>query len=86
MDTTWIQLVGSIAGICTTVAFVPQVVQVWRTRSAKDVSLPMYVIFTTGVVAWLIYGIALMAWPIIIANIVTLGLALAIVAMKLRFG
>ncbi len=86
MDTIWTQLVGSIAGICTTVAFVPQVVQVWRTRSAKDVSLPMYVIFTMGVVAWLIYGIALMAWPIIIANVVTLGLALAVVAMKLRFG
>jgi MtN3 and saliva related transmembrane protein len=58
----------------------------WRTRSAKDVSLPMYLIFTTGVVCWLLYGIALTAWPIIIANIITLGLSFAVIGMKLRFG
>lgn len=84
MNTT--DLLGTIAATLTTVAFVPQVVQIIRTKSAKDVSLPMYLIFTAGVVLWLGYGVLLGAWPIIIANIVTLGLALAVVAMKLRWG
>jgi MtN3 and saliva related transmembrane protein len=85
MDSSLIQVVGSFGAICTTAAFVPQVLQIWRTRSAKDVSLPMYIIFTMGVVSWLAYGIAMAAWPIIIANIVTLGLASAVIFMKLRF-
>ena len=85
MDAGWIQLIGTLGAICTTAAFIPQVLQIWRTRSAKDVSLPMYVIFTAGVVFWLAYGIALVAWPIIAANIVTLGLALAVIGMKLKF-
>jgi MtN3 and saliva related transmembrane protein len=85
MDSSLIQVVGSFGAICTTAAFVPQVLQIWRTRSAKDVSLPMYIIFTMGVVSWLAYGIAMVAWPIIIANIVTLGLASAVIFMKLRF-
>ncbi len=84
MNTT--DLLGTVAATLTTVAFVPQVVQIIRTKSAKDVSLPMYLIFTAGVVLWLGYGVLLGAWPIIIANIVTLGLALAVVAMKLRWG
>lgn len=86
MDANFVQTVGSLGAVCTTAAFVPQVLQMWRTRSAKDVSLPMYLIFTTGVVCWLTYGIALTAWPIIIANIVTLVLSLAVIGMKLRFG
>ncbi len=86
MDANWIEIVGGLGAICTTAAFVPQVIQMWRTRSAKDVSLPMYLIFTAGLVCWLIYGIALTAWPIILSNIVTLGLAFAVIGMKLRFG
>jgi len=80
-----IDLVGSIAAFLTTIAFVPQVVKIWRTRSAADISLPMYVVFTLGVVFWLVYGILLGALPIIIANCVTLTLALTIVVMKLRW-
>jgi MtN3 and saliva related transmembrane protein len=86
MDAGWVQTIGSFGAICTTAAFVPQVVQIWRTRSAKDVSLPMYLIFTTGVLCWLTYGLALGAWPIIVANIVTFGLAMAVITMKIRFG
>jgi len=80
-----IDLVGSIAAFLTTIAFVPQAVKIWRTRSAADISLPMYVVFTLGVVFWLVYGILLDALPIIIANCVTLTLALTIVVMKLRW-
>ncbi len=78
-------LLGLIAGTLTTVAFVPQVVQAWRTRSTHDISLGMFSLFSTGVVLWLFYGIHLGAWPIILANIVTLVLSLTILYLKLRY-
>ncbi|MFO0115104.1 MAG: SemiSWEET transporter [Betaproteobacteria bacterium] len=81
-----IDVIGSVAAFLTTVAFVPQVVKIWRSRSAKDVSLPMYVVFTLGVAMWLVYGLLLGAMPIIIANCVTLVLAMSVVVMKLRWG
>ena len=78
--------IGFIAAILTTVAFVPQVGKVWRTRSAKDVSLGMYTLFTLGVALWLAYGILIHSWPIILANGVTLVLAGMVLVMKLKFG
>jgi MtN3 and saliva related transmembrane protein len=77
---------GTLAGFCTTIAFLPQVLKVWRSRSARDISLVMYAVFTFGVGCWLVYGWMLMIWPIIIANIVTLVLVAAVIAMKLRWG
>jgi MtN3 and saliva related transmembrane protein len=68
------------------VAFVPQVTKVWRTKSARDVSLKMFLVFSTGVALWLLYGALLGEWPIILTNAVTLVLALAILGMKLRYG
>ena len=79
-------MVGFIAAIFTTFAFVPQVIKVWRTRSTVDISLSMYSLFTLGVALWLAYGILLDAWPIILANIVTLLLAGAVLVMKVKFG
>jgi MtN3 and saliva related transmembrane protein len=79
-------LIGWLATTLTTIAFVPQVWRAWKTRSARDLSLPMYLIFTTGVVLWLAYGLLIHSWPIIIGNIVTLFLASTVLAMKLRFG
>jgi len=78
-------MIGFIAATLTTIAFVPQVIMVWRTRSAKDVSLGMYAMFTTGVAAWLIYGILIGSLPVILANAITLLLATAVIVMKLRF-
>lgn len=78
--------VGSTAATLTTVAFVPQVWQVWRTRHTHDISLGMYATFTCGVAMWLAYGLLLGAWPIIIANSITLLLAGAVLVMKLKFG
>lgn len=78
--------VGFIAAILTTVAFVPQIIRIWRTRSAGDVSLGMYTLFTLGVVLWLVYGILIYSWPIIFANCVTLVLAGAVLVMKVKFG
>jgi MtN3 and saliva related transmembrane protein len=79
-------LVGLIAGTLTTIAFVPQVWRVWKTRSTRDVSLGMYLVFTTGVAFWLAYGLMLGAWPIIVANVVTLALTGTVLALKLRYG
>ncbi len=81
-----IALLGFVAGALTTIAFVPQVVKTWRTRSTQDISLGMFVIFCAGVALWLAYGVALHAVPVIAANAVTLVLALTIVALKIRYG
>ena len=78
--------IGSIAATLTTTAFIPQAWQVWRTKHTKDISLGMYIIFTCGVAMWLVYGVMMESWPIIIANIITTLLAGAVLAMKLRFG
>jgi MtN3 and saliva related transmembrane protein len=79
------ELVGYLAAILTTISFVPQVWHTWRTRDVSGISLGMYVVFAAGVSLWLVYGLLLDAWPIVVANAVTLALALAIVAMKLRW-
>ncbi len=78
--------IGLLAGALTTAAFLPQVWRVWRTRSTRDLSLPMYAVFTAGVALWLGYGLMVGALPIILTNAVTLLLSLAILALKLRFG
>ena len=79
-------LIGMIAGTLTTIAFVPQVWRVWKTRSTKDISLSMDLVFTAGVVFWLAYGLMLGAWPIIVANVVTLALTGTVLGLKLRHG
>ncbi|HET7731313.1 MAG TPA: SemiSWEET transporter [Usitatibacter sp.] len=79
-------VVGLAAGFLTTIAFVPQVAKIWKTRSAKDVSLRTFLAFTLGVGLWLVYGILKQEVPIIAWNAVTLVLAGAILAMKIKFG
>jgi MtN3 and saliva related transmembrane protein len=79
-------LIGYIAALLTTVAFVPQAWLTWRKKKTDEISLGMYALFTTGVALWFGYGVLLMAWPIIIANGITLVLALAILVMKLKYG
>ena len=79
-------VIGFLAAILTTVAFVPQILKIRRARSAKDVSLGMYSVFTCGVVLWLVYGILIYSWPIILANCVTLLLAGVVLMMKVKFG
>ncbi len=79
-------IVGLGAGFLTTAAFVPQVVKIWKAKSARDISLHTYASFTAGVGLWLAYGILKQEPPIILWNAVTLVLAGAILAMKVRFG
>jgi len=78
-------LVGYLAGFLTTVAFVPQVLKTWKSKSASDLSLGMFSVFSLGVLCWLIYGILLASVPMILWNTVTLILALALLVMKLKF-
>ena len=80
-----IDWVGSVAAILTTASFIPQAWQTFRTRDVSGISLGMYSLFTAGVALWLVYGILLVAWPIIIANTITTSLALMILVMKLRY-
>jgi MtN3 and saliva related transmembrane protein len=86
MATTLVDVVGSLAAILTTVSFLPQAWHSFKTRDVSGISLGMYSVFTTGVALWLVYGWLLGAWPIVIANAITLVLAAAILGMKLRFG
>ena len=81
--TEWI---GFMAAFCTTAAFVPQVVQVWRTRRTQDLSLGMFSLMTTGVALWLAYGLLADSAPVYVANGATLVLAAYILLMKLTEG
>jgi len=79
-------LVSATAATLTTVAFVPQAIHIIRYKETRAISLQMYVVFAAGVALWLAFGLMIWNWPMIIANAVTLALALTIVRMKLRYG
>lgn len=76
---------GYAAAACTTLSFVPQVLKIWQTRSAADISSGMYGLFIVGLALWLAYGVILKSWPIICANTVTIALAAAVLLMKWHF-
>jgi len=78
-------LVGYAAAVLTTIALVPQAWHTWKTRHAGGVSLGMLCLYTVGVALWLCYGVLLGAWPVIVANALTLALAVFLLSMKLRF-
>jgi len=82
----FITVIGFIAATITTIAFIPQIIQIWKTKSTKDISLKMYAILCTGVFLWLIYGIMILSWPIIVANAVVLSLSLIIIIFKIKYG
>ena len=77
--------IGFFAAFCTTIAFLPQAIKVYKTKSTKDISLIMFIIFTLGVFSWLIYGLIINDLPVILANVVTLILSLFILLYKIRF-
>lgn len=86
MNAVWIDWTGYLAAVLTTASFVPQAWLTFRTRDVRGISLGMYSVFAFGVALWLAYGLLLRAWPIVLANAITLALAIAILGMKLRFG
>ena len=82
---TVIDLIGYMAATLTTASFVPQAWHTFKTRDVSGISLGMYSVFTVGITLWLVYGLMMGAWPIVVANAVTLSLAAAILGMKLKF-
>ena len=78
-------ILGLAAGTLTTISFIPQVIKLYKTKDAKDLSTATFCIFSCGVFLWLIYGIIIHEWPIIIANSITLILTFIIIVMKLKY-
>ena len=79
------ELIGFLAAFCTTIAFVPQALMFWKTRSTKDISLMMFIIFSFGVLSWLVYGLLIFNLPVIVANAITLTLSIYILINKIIF-
>ncbi len=79
-------ILGLVAATLTTAAFIPQVIKSWKAKSAKDLSLGMFVIFCCGVFLWLVYGLIKNDAPLILSNAFTLILALTILILKIRYG
>lgn len=81
-----IDILGFVAAILTTIAFLPQVYKTYKFKSVKDISLTMYAILLTGVLLWMVYGILISSWPIILANGLTALLLILMLLMKWRYG
>lgn len=78
--------IGSAAAVGTTAAFVPQLLRVWRLKSAREISGTTFLVFSVGTALWLVYGFLIRSIPVIVANAITLGIALAILGLKLSYG
>jgi len=81
-----ISMYGYAAAFCTTVSFIPQIIKIIKEKDAKDISIGMYLIFTFGILMWLVYGMMLNELPIIIANSFTLVFASTVLYLKFRYG
>ncbi len=86
MEPFAIKLLGFAAATCTTVAYAPQFIKVWKTRSARDISLGMFLVMVLGLALWLVYGLLSGDAPLVAANAVTMLLAGGILVMKLKYG
>ena len=80
-----VENIGFVAAFCTTAAFVPQLLRVLKLRSARDISLGTFLLFSIGVALWLLYGISIGSKPVIASNLVTLILSLSMLYLKLRY-
>lgn len=85
MEKIMIDVLGYISATLTTIAFLPQIIKTVQTKSAKDVSMGMFVLFTIGVFLWIIYGILTRTYPVLIANAVIFCLALAQILLKIKY-
>ena len=81
----WIEIVGHTGAFLSSVTFIPQVYRVWKTKSATDLSMTMMLIVFTSTLIWLVYGIALMLWPVIVANSIICALSLMLIYFKIGY-
>jgi MtN3 and saliva related transmembrane protein len=86
MNRSIVDAVGMIGAVLTTVCWLPQAIKIVRSRETRAISLIGTVVLTIGIVFWLVYGLALVDWPLILSNIVTLALLLVILGLKLKHG
>ncbi len=77
--------VGTLAALCSMSSFAPQIIKIWRDRDAAEVSLAMYLVTVAGFCLWSGYGLMLHSWPVTISNLICLGMAAAVLALKWRF-
>jgi MtN3 and saliva related transmembrane protein len=82
----YIEIMGYVAGTLNTLCFLPQVIKIWRTKQTRDLSLPMYIVLTTGTSIWLIYGVLLGQPPIWVANAISTALIASILVLKIKHG
>lgn len=82
----WITIIGLLAAACTTIAFLPQVIKTVKTKKTNDISRLMYIILTTGILLWVVYGLLTIDLPIILANSITFVLALIVLMIKIIHG
>ena len=80
-----VNLIGSIAAVCTTISFLPQLIRVYRLKSAREISLTMFLVYSLGIFLWLLYGVLIRSFPVIMSNAFTLALSLAILVLKIRY-
>ncbi|WP_193198980.1 SemiSWEET family sugar transporter [Nostoc sp. MG11] len=85
MEFDFTTTLGLVAGVLTTIAYVPQLIKTWQSKSAHDLSWSMLIILCTGIILWLVYGTSVHDVPIIAANIVTLLLASVILVLKIKY-
>lgn len=79
------EVLGMLAAIITTTSFLPQVYKTWKSKDTKALSLTMYITFFIGVTLWMIYGIYLNSWPMILANLITGVAVLVLIGLKLKY-
>ncbi len=79
------EVIGYAASACTTFSFVPQIVRIVRTRDVAAISLPMYATYTTGIALWFAYGLAIVSYPVIVSNAVTLVFSASVLFLKIAY-
>ncbi|GHS91694.1 hypothetical protein FACS1894139_16900 [Planctomycetales bacterium] len=79
------EIIGFIAAIFSTISFVPQVYKTWKTKSARDVSMPMFVIYAISTLLWMTYGFGVNSRPVYIANIIVTVLATTQIILKIKY-
>jgi len=80
-----VQIVGVGAALCSITSFIPQLLKLWREKTAASVSVRMYVLTVTGFSLWSIYGLLLASWPLVVSNLISLALSSAILLLDIRY-
>ena len=86
MKIDYIAVIGLIAGTCTTISLLPQLIKTIRLKETKDISLSMYIILATGMLLWVMYGVLIESFPVIAANAISFILATIVLTLKIKYG